>query len=146
MQNKKIIVSSIGVLLSIVVTSSFANKEWCPPDTIHCAYISGLSNNIQDGRFIKLINKKINAVLCFNFSSSVSITNKVAGQLVGANADQYFICSDASGNNCEPIGIDQFEISKSVDQYVAAPKFYNIDLSEVKNKYPTCSSNVKIQY
>lgn len=125
---------------ALVISPAFAGKELCPKDVVHCSYVSGLSYNSQDGRYIKLSNARINLVVCFNNYGLSFLTQDAAGKFVGANSDHYFICYDKQGKNCEPVGVDHFMVAKNGNTYFAEPVYYEIDLSKVKNKYPPCDA------
>lgn len=143
MQNAKISLCALIILSALSSISCYAGKELCPKDAVHCSYVSGLSSDLNDGRFVKLSNSKVSLVVCFNSYGLAFLDQDSAGKYVGINSDQYSICSDAQGKNCEPIGLDTFVIAKNVNSYSAEPKFYAIDLSTVKNKYPACGLSAK---
>jgi hypothetical protein len=130
---------SVSFLLAIGASAAYAGESACPSDPVHCAYFSGLSDSLRGGRYIKLENIHIGAiVVCFNGMSSVSILQEGAGKFLGDQSDTYFICTDGSGSNCEQVAVDNFDISKGQNGFDGKPQYFNIDMSAVKNKYPAC--------
>lgn len=130
-------ISSTLILLSNS-QFSYAGKEDCPEDSLHCAYPVGLANDLNDGRYIKLSNTKVSLVVCFNYQSLVFLQQRSAKSFLGPNEDQYAICSDAAGNHCQSLGVDQFQVNQMGTTYVANPRYYAIDLTTIKNAYPPC--------
>lgn len=127
-------------LLVLTSNCSYAGIEFCPKDVVHCSYVTGLSKDFKDGRYIKLSNAKISLVVCFNYYGLAFIEQENAGRYAGQNTDNYSICSDKQGNNCTLIGSDRFVVSKNGNRYVANPQYFNIDLSKVKDQYPICNA------
>lgn len=132
----------IASLSTLLALPSYASKENCPKDAVHCAYMTGLSNSLNDGRYIKLYHPKVgNLTVCFNGTSTAFIDQFGAGAYVGSNSDIYSICSDSAGKNCEQIGVDNFTVTKNKSfDYSAEPQYFNLDLTTLKNKYPACDS------
>lgn len=144
MQNLKLLFITLILFSACTSTTAFAGKELCPKDAIHCSYVTGLSSDLNDGRYIKLSNNKVNLVVCFNSYGLALMFEEGAGKYQGTNADQYSICTDKSGTKCEPIGVDTFVVSKNGDgKYFAEPKYFDINLSKVKDKYPVCGLSGK---
>lgn len=140
----KIIKQAMLVLMTICSATSllaYANQNSCPPFVLHCAYITGLSDSISDGRYIKVANEKIGSItMCFNSTTTVLQELQDGYKLMGVNTDTYSICLDSQGSHCEQIGVDKYVVSAKDGQYNAAPLFYNIDITAIKNIYPTCDS------
>jgi hypothetical protein len=138
--------SSLSMLICIVASTvmmipSYASQESCPSYVVHCAYTSGLSNHLNDGRYIKIRHATVENIICFNGSSIAFMDAWGAVAHIGLNSDTYSICTDSAGTNCEQIGIDNFTVIKDNDHdYSAQPKYFNIDLSTLKDKYPACNS------
>jgi len=131
----------ISIFLTMIAISSYASIESCPPYVVHCTYITGLSSKLEDGRYIKISHSTITNIICFNGASTAFIDEWGAASHIGNNSDVYHICSDSSGKKCEKIGIDNFTITKNGDyRYSAKPKYFNLDLSALKEKYPACNS------
>ena len=136
----KLIIVTGSIFLASIPTA-FADVQECPPDAVHCAYVSGLSDQVNDGRYIKLENKTLGKlVICFNQFSTAFLDQFSAAKYLGANNDTYSICADSQGKQCEQIGVDHFVISKVKGGFNADPKLYNIDLSAYQDKYPTCNA------
>ena len=55
------------------------------------------------------------------------------------NPTRYFyICTDATGTTCELIGTDSFAVVKTENKYISDPKYFEVNLAAVKDKYPKC--------
>ncbi len=135
--------SLVSALLVILVDSFTAQASIrdCPLDSVHCAYFSGFSNSVDDGRYVKLYNANIGTiVICFNGYSTVSFGQNYASQHQGANADVYSICTDATGVNCTQVAVDNFTVSKSSNGFISKPKYFSVDMSTLKSQFPACSS------
>jgi len=142
MRNLNLKKVALGSVLSFSFSSLHAGIAQCPQDIVHCAYITGISDKLDDGRFLKLENKYVGSlVICFNGTGTMFIDQEGAGNYLGANHDLYSICTDASGTNCQHVGMDSFDISAGNDGFVAKPQYYNINLTPFKNKYPACNSS-----
>lgn len=142
MKNYLDVVSKLSIiLLSLTSLPAYAGKNNCPSDIVHCAYVSGLSNDLNDGRYIKLHNNKIgDIVICFDGTSAAFLEQQAAGKFQGLNTDVYSICADKQGERCEPVGIDTFTVSMKQGKFVADPVYFKLDLSKLKNNYQPCVS------
>jgi len=143
---KKSKLPALKLMAIILATSSlsvYADKDQCPQDAVHCAYFTGISNNLNDGRYIKISNKYIDIVVCFNGTSTVFLDQSGAGNYRGPNSDSYAICTDSGGGNCERVGIDKYIVSEGNNGFIAAPKFFDVNLSKIVNKFPPCNSAQK---
>lgn len=144
MNRIKNILCGFSLIMLGIPLLSYATHDACPFDSVHCAYMSGLNNN-EGGRFIKLSNKHIGSlVVCLNATSVAFIDDVSAAKYIGNNDDTYAICKDPLGKDCTLIGIDQFIITNQKHQFIATPKYFNIDVSQLKNSYPTCDSFEKM--
>jgi len=127
------------IVSTITCTVTLAGKDNCPDHVVHCAYITGLLPTFSDGRYLKVHHTSpkgsFEFTTCFNSKDVMLNLAKDAGTYT----DAYSICSNADGQHCEPVDVDIFK----VDSGTATPKFYNIDLSNYKNRYPTCESFAK---
>lgn len=138
---KLTLLTFISMLSACTCASTYAGIESCPPEVVHCAYISGLSDSLSDGRYIKLYNDKVGTIMiCFDGTSSAFMDQQGAANYEGKNTDTYSICSDEKGKNCESIGVDTFVVSQQSGKFTAEPKYFNLDLTKLKDKYPTCDS------
>lgn len=118
----------------------FANTNHCPPNAVHCAYITGLSDDLHDGRFVKLTHKNIQLVVCFNSYGMAIQTQRTAPKFLGKNTDHYAICTDLTGTKCKEVGIDNFVISETDQGYIAEPPLFEISLGADANQFPTCDA------
>lgn len=128
------------------VSSAFAAQTDCESNAVHCAYISGLSTNLDDGRFIKLIaNEKTIATVCLNNTGTINVLQDEAAHLpLGKNIFQYQICKDRNGTTCTPISPtnDVFNLKKYINEkFIAEPRYYNVNLENVQAQFPRCSPN-----
>lgn len=130
--------TALFITCLLLATTLYAGKEFCPPDAVHCAYISGLSDDANDGRYIKLSNARTSLVVCLNSYSTVFFDEISAKKYVGNNADQYSICADAKGSRCEVIGSDHFVVNKNDQDYTAEPRYFDINLANIKSDFPSC--------
>jgi len=132
----------VGFVAFLLLTSTStlqADQSACPPNTVHCAYFTGLSDT--SARYIKLSNANVGSItVCFNGTSTVFLDQEGAGNYLGSNSDTYSICSDAGGRICQKVTVDNFVVSKGDSGFVAKPQYFNVDLTSVKNKYPSCDS------
>lgn len=144
MKNIKLTVLALLTTVFSISLATYADKNDCPPGVVHCAYMTGLSDAMKDGRYIKVANAKIGSVtVCFNGTSTVFLEQTDGQKYMGDNADTYSICSDAFGKVCETIGVDRFVVSVKQGQYSSEPMFYSIDVSTLKDKFPACDSLTK---
>lgn len=144
MKHKLLLLSMITALSSSI---AFANgKEQCENwitlyNDVHCTYVSGLTDTWRDGRFIKRYDttKQVTFTRCITGAAlEHDIYQDNAEYFLGSNTIKYSICTDASGDSCEPIGTDTFVISKNGDTFVGEPTSYAIDLANVQDKYQPC--------
>jgi hypothetical protein len=139
--NKAFLLITPLIILLSFSAKVFADQSMCDSDDVHCAYITGGSNNDNDGRYLKLAIKGQSAVVCMNNRSAFSVTQDLAADFLGKNEALFYICKDRAGNGCQLIGKDDFIISKNGDKYQGIPEFYNIDLSSLQNQYPKCNAS-----
>lgn len=136
-------VSRVILFFSLTMMSYlpvYAGIEVCPSDAVHCAYITGLSTDLNNGRYIKLHNNIVgNLTMCFNGNASIFLDEYGAAKYKGTNTDEYFICADEKGEHCQQVGIDKFVVFKN-NGYMADPRYYNINLSHLKDQYPACNA------
>src|SRR5580704_13684044 len=129
--NHKIIIIFLLTFFCFICNDIYAYKNICPNDSVHCAYFN---SNFTEGRWIKIIGT-INFIYCFKQNNYVSVFPEAAKSRLGWNSDQYYICADGNGKNCEQIGIDNFNISTKDNSYFSDPKYYSIAISQFDNKY-----------
>ncbi|MCB1828537.1 MAG: hypothetical protein KDH94_08910 [Coxiellaceae bacterium] len=141
-----VVFALMGLLFS---TASLANKADCvmdprhPTPVIHCAYITGLTSSLKDGRYIKMtfLGLGKSAVSCTNNTGTYSILPEDAPQLLNKTTSvQFSICKDKAGSNCQALGTDSFVITQAKSQYIGTPQYYQIDLSAVASKFPQCDA------
>lgn len=137
-------------LLTCYTLTSYATPPtYCSDENIaHCAYFSGLAPyDPKDGRYIKVYDPNLNIARI-----SCSADNYIE-LMLDSNRDleyyyhygltnrirHFYICSDATGVFCEPVGTDSFMVLKNENRYASEPKFYEVSLATVKHKYPACS-------
>ena len=136
----QLLLPSLMILLTIN-SKVFADQSVCDSTDAHCAYITGVSNNDNDGRYVKLATKGQTAVICMNSDSDMSVTQDMGQEFLGKNSASYYICKDQAGNGCQLVGTDNFVINKNNNSYQGTPQFFNIDLSKLQNQYPKCNAS-----
>ncbi|HSW71603.1 MAG TPA: hypothetical protein VLH77_06460 [Gammaproteobacteria bacterium] len=108
---------------------------------VHCTYVTGLESNTNIGRYIKHYdsNQDISYTRCVTADTvEDDIFQGVAEYYVGIRRVEYSICSDAKAESCEPLGTDAFNIINDGDKYFGTPSTYAINLTAVKDRYPSC--------
>lgn len=129
-------------LISFSLISIFsiaqAGVNDCDGNSLHCAYITGLSGNLKDGRYIKLKCAQGTTTFCTNNTGALQIFPEDAPLFLGNNQCQYFICQDSAGNDCKQIGSDNFTVTQNGKQYSVEPKYFEVDVSSLKNSFKTC--------
>lgn len=131
---------SLPLILGQFLVATSALAAGCPQTAVHCAYVKGLSENLNDGRYLKLVHGNIKLVVCVNNIGFASISQESAGQFEGRNIDRYSICTDKSGVNCQPVGTDEFVVSKKGHEYIAEPRYFAIDLTDAQKSFPVCDA------
>ncbi len=116
-----------------------AHSKSCPFESVHCAHFTGLSKELKDGRYIKIANAKGEFVICFTEFSTVAILQDNARRYLGDNVDTYSICHDRAGKKCEELATDKFTISFTGENYFSTPQFFNVDVTNQKDKYTACN-------
>lgn len=127
--------------LSLFAVSSFAHAgtQSCANGAVHCAYITGMPSSYNEGRYLKIQLDRVGTfVFCFNSWSAISILQNGGAYHLGTNSDQYFICNDAMGSQCELVGTDTYEVAGHGGTYDSKPMYYPIDLTNFYAKYPPC--------
>lgn len=172
MRAKHIIISLLFGALSISFSCA-ANQNDCfikGNEFVHCAFITGLDrNNLQNGRFIKVMFEGRSKIACLNDSSVFVLFNNDANQLfVSFNNNNsanrlvtnlfytYSICADRNGTSCELIGNDSFPVTRLSSNILAAATafpfvltafpntYFVIDLSQDKDNFPTCDARQEL--
>lgn len=138
-----------AVLASLLCLApfTFAHANPCtdpgePDDMIHCSWINGMGDDFHNGRYIKaVVPNEGSLTACTNYGdeSTVSASDNPS---VGPNSVEYFICSDSTGTNCAPIGVDNYIVSQSpvTQQYTATPKITMLTISKtLMDAFPKCA-------
>jgi|GEM_PF-3409001 len=114
-------------------------------DDIHCTYLKGLSNEL-DGKFIRHtdVNSNFSYTVCVSGNEfEYDVYQEMGPYMNGTQTIEYAICTDLSGTHCESLAADVFNIAEdgekdSLTHYASQPSIYGIDISAVKDKYPSC--------
>lgn len=123
--------------LAVTFTPIYAGSQGCEKDTVHCAYIGGLIEQ-EYGRYVKVTYKNSSFIDCFSASDTLEVLPGYGQEFVGTNSIAFHICNSMTDEKCQPLGEDNFTVSQAGDQYIATPRFYNINLSVVQAKYAKC--------
>jgi|GEM_PF-3637772 len=134
---------SVSLLNLLFIAPAFAAAPaaTCNKDTIHCAYITGLTPAYDNGRYIKITDKGRSYTSCVTGNATYEIPNAEGKDYVGNNKDNFYICKSLDGNSktCELIKTDIFTVVDMGNyQYKAIPAGTPIDLSTVEKDYPRC--------
>jgi|GEM_PF-6676508 len=137
-------IRQLSLLLSLLLLNLFflqpALAGPCTgiPNYVHCAYLSGLDHH--SARYIKIYYPQYNysSTSCTSDTGAYFVSQTSASHNMGTRTQTYYICSDALGAQCELLGSDTYTIFKSGSSYSSEPKLYTINVSAVKNKYPSC--------
>ncbi len=117
----------------------YADQSDCGSDPIHCAYLTGLTSDPHNGRWIQAsFEGKTTPVLCMNNASTAVVSKKDAQAFRGDNTVTYSICQQQTGG-CKEVGVDNFIVyDLKQGNYYALPKYYNINLSPVASQFTQC--------
>jgi hypothetical protein len=127
-------------------TSAYADESDCndvPGDGhIQCTYLTGLSKDVKDGRYLKVtISGKGTDTECANYSDTLTILAEDAPHFLGGNTEDWSICNDAAGSDCTAVGTATFTVTQNGTSYTASPDKYNVDLTKVNLKnYSQCDA------
>ncbi len=108
----------------------------------HCAYLTGLnSTDLNDGRYLKIEavsgQQYQSMTVCANNALTLTLTPDDLPSLDKPKFS-FSICQDAAYQNCQLVAIDQVNIIKNGEDYLAEPELFKVDLSALKNQFPSC--------
>lgn len=136
---------SVTTFSAAYADASICNDPNDPNKVAQCMYLTGLSN--ADGqRWIKVDSNAFNGVFCFGSLEQTAryIIEEAyfpIQQNTPPETGTVSICTDATGNNCMPLA--NFSLSCQTSggpQGSCTPETLPIDVSTVKNKFPSCAS------
>lgn len=143
--------ASITAILSLAVLTANclpAYAEQCASDDLYCVSVTGLSDNVKDGRFLKVVlGSKGEIAGCTGNGAFVEIPAGLDAQYVGSHTYQYFICKNSTGKDCVPVDTGSYTVSRNKNgRYSTNPKNHKIDLASYKNQFPQCDASVPPTY
>lgn len=142
---KTAVISTLGALTISFGMQAFASKSDCDQNSVFCAYITGLSSQLSDGRYIRL-NTKYGSlpVMCVNNTTTLEI-DKESAQFLGEGnvSSQIYICHDKSGTECEFVSDISTTITKTQTGYTASPDSAEINLHPYDKQFTHCDATME---
>lgn len=118
----------------------------CPAEATHCLHVSGIHNTPLDkGIYIKFESTEkgqaFSYVSCTNQTNLMTISQEIPDAMIGQHTMKLSYCESSSGQNCIPVGVDNFKITKNNGKYTSKP-FYTV-ISLPSNAYTTRCSIIR---